>query len=275
MKIRLDLFAKEAVLFFFTLAIGIYSAYRYSLETAVKTERQLHFSPGDILFSIIFLSLFFIIFTRFKKAAKYSFRIFLILLIFFGAQAVLGVVFGPPLDNLLSLAILLLYLFMPNILVQDIAVAFAIGGISSVFGISIMPGIAAVLLVALSVYDIVAVYKTKHMIALAKEMVSSGAIFGFIIPADWKDFFFSRHEAHVGERFMILGSGDVGLPLILSASVATTSLSDAVVVALFSIAGLFVTHLLFVTQEGKRRPMAALPPIATMTVIGYLVTILF
>ena len=72
---------------------------------------------------------------------------------------------------------------------------------------------------------------------------------------------------------MILGSGDIGLPLMFAASLVSTSLWAAVVVALFSVIGLFVTHVLFLNQQ-QRRPMAALPPIATMAIIGYLVALM-
>ena len=68
---------------------------------------------------------------------------------------------------------------------------------------------------------------------------------------------------------MILGSGDIALPLILIISVARASFWQAIVVAGFSLLGLLVTHLIFVNQK-VRRPMAALPPIAALSIIGYL-----
>ena len=72
---------------------------------------------------------------------------------------------------------------------------------------------------------------------------------------------------------MILGSGDIGLPLVFVSSVAATSISRAIIVAVFVVAGLFLTHLIFVNQK-ERKPMAALPPIATMTIIGYLISLI-
>ena len=111
------------------------------------------------------------------------------------------------------------------------------------------------------------------MVYLAKGMMESGAIFGFIIPFDLRDFFYHSYEAKhkIGEKFMILGSGDIGLPLVLSSSVALVLIGQALVICTFTLVGLFATHLIFINQSG-RRPMAALPPIATMTIIGYLVS---
>ena len=101
----------------------------------------------------------------------------------------------------------------------------------------------------------------------------SGAPFGFIVPSEGASFFKPRHEAQarIGEQYMILGSGDVGLPLILACSLVGLYVSEAVIVGIFSLFGLFLTHLIFVNQE-VRKPMAALPPIATAAIIGYLVS---
>ena len=120
---------------------------------------------------------------------------------------------------------------------------------------------AIVLLAVFSVYDIIAVYKTKHMVKMARDMMEAGAIFGLII------------ATKKPKDFMILGSGDILLPLILSATVAAYSILGAVIISLFAAAGLFVTHLLFSNQK-RRKPMAALPPIATLSIIGYLVFLL-
>lgn len=159
------------------------------------------------------------------------------------------------------------------ILMQDIAVVLAIAGIGAVLGLGLTPLIVVFILIILSFYDIIAVYKTKHMIKLAETMIKSRTIFGFIIPFNFKDFFVSSHRAHPGEGFMILGSGDIIMPVLLSASLVPISLRQSLFVLFFSLIGLFIAHLLFVNQE-KRRPMAALPPIAAMSIIGYLISLL-
>ena len=129
-------------------------------------------------------------------------------------------------------------------------------------------------MIALSFYDIIAVYVTKHMVRMARDMMDAGAIFGFIIPLDIKGFLSKKQEAQnqIGERFMILGSGDIGLPVILASSMVQYTVVGAVIVALFSLLGLFATHLIFVNQR-ERKPMAALPPIAIMSTIGYLLAL--
>ncbi|MGD0976945.1 MAG: presenilin family intramembrane aspartyl protease, partial [Minisyncoccia bacterium] len=102
----------------------------------------------------------------------------------------------------------------------------------------------------------------------------SRAIFGFIIPSSVKDFGNRMQTVQPGEQFMVLGSGDVIFPLIMTVSLVRTSLTQALIVFVFSLLGILATHLIFVNQK-IRRPMAALPPIATLTIIGYLVSRLF
>ena len=146
----------------------------------------------------------------------------------------------------------------------------AIAGIGALFGLTVTPLFAVILLAVLSIYDIIAVYKTKHMISMAKAMIESKAIFGFVIPSKLKLVTERLNNVTPGDNFMILGSGDIVMPLILTSSVAKTSLAGSVIVLIFSLAGLFLTHLIF-TNQNKKRPMAALPPIAALSIIGYLI----
>ena len=71
---------------------------------------------------------------------------------------------------------------------------------------------------------------------------------------------------------MLLGAGDVGSPILLMSSTVLGSIWSGIIVGVFVLIGVFVTHLLFINQD-KREPMAALPPIATLTIIGYLLTV--
>ena len=196
-------------------------------------------------------------------------------MVFAGSQIIAGAFVNPPMDLAAAVIAVLVFIFLRNVLVHNIGVILGIAGIASVLGLALSPKTALFLLVILSFYDILSVYVTRHMVAMARNMIESGAPFGFIIPSEGASFLKSRQEAQakIGEQFMILGSGDVGLPLILACSLVGLYVSEAVIVGIFSLAGLFLTHLIFVNQE-VRKPMAALPPIATMAIIGYLVSLL-
>lgn len=274
-KLRFPIFIKELILFGLTLGLGLYTAYHYSFYSGgLVGDGTLNFTATDLVLLIIFFGAIFFI-SRHKQIANFSFKLFLILIIFSGSQVVFGAFIPSPWDLALALIFTLIFSRGGNVLVHNIGIILGISGVGAVFGLSVSTEIGLILLVILSLYDIVAVYITKHMVAMARNMIQGGAIFGFLIPFEFKGFFYDRNQARagIGENFMILGSGDVALPLIFISSLVKISLSSVIITALFSLAGLFLTHVLFMNQ-GQRRAMAALPPIATMTIIGYLISIL-
>src|SRR3989344_3490110 len=273
MILRLNLFWKDLFLFGLTLFIGIFSAYSHTplIEKSILEPEIL--SWNDIIIFLTFFTFLSLVFIKFKRLSGFLLKIFLVLVIFSGSQIVFGSLVSSPWDLAWALGITAFFLLIHNVLIHNVAVMIGIAGISSLLGITISPEVGIFLLVTLSFYDILAVYWTKHMVYLAQGMIESGAIFGFVIPFDLKDIFYHKNEARekIREKFMILGSGDIGLPLIMARSVAVVSVGPAIIVALFSFVGLLFTHPMFVNQI-SRKPMAALPPIATMTIIGYLVS---
>ncbi len=273
MKIRTDFFVQEAPLFVLTLVVGIFVAYQYGTRFHASAIRPVEFSwMNALVFVAVFLALSFLL-ARYRVVARFSFRVFLALVIFFGAQAFFTLFLRVPWDFFAAVALLVITLAARSVWSHDLAVIIGIGSISALLGLSLTPTIALFALIGLSAYDIIAVYKTRHMVELARGMMESGAIFGFIVPAHIRGFVKTKTEAKIGEDFMVLGSGDIGVPLLFACSVVTTSLFSAIVIAVFAVLGLAITHLLFFAQR-QRRAMAALPPIATASIIGYLVSLL-
>ncbi len=274
MKLRPKLFFKEALLFAATMAVGIFTAARYSLmpEAVQLPEVRLSLWDGVLLLAVV---LFFIFAPKYKKVAGYSYRLFLVFVVFAGSQIIAGAVVNPPFDLFAAFAVTAAFVIWRSVLMHNIGVILGVAGVASLLGLAVSPKTALLLLVILSFYDILSVYVTKHMIAMARNMIESGAPFGFIVPAEGSSFLRKKGEAQaeIGRQFMILGSGDVGLPLILACSLVGLYIGEAVIVGVFSLIGLLLTHLIFVNQE-VRKPMAALPPIATMAVVGYLVSLL-
>ena len=256
------------------MLVGLFSAHYY-MSLAEKSSVQVSFSFGNAIFFLIFFIVLIFLMRKFRRFNSIAFKFFLLLVVFSGSQVVFGSFLSFPEDLLLAVGLVVAFTLIHNVLVHDIGIILGIAGVASTLGITISPMVGIALLVVLSFYDILAVYWTKHMVKMAKGMIESGAIFGFVIPFEMKDFFYHKSEAKqkLGEKFMILGSGDIGLPLVFISSVAIISIKQALTISPFVISGLFLTHLIFVNQK-ERKPMAALPPIATMTIIGYLVSLL-
>lgn len=279
MKLARSLFVKTAVMFGAVQALGLWTAWRFLHDLKLnylvpEVSANLHLNLLDVFVLAAFTLLFIFLAKKKGKVSDIFFKVFLWVVVFSGAEIVFSLFFNSTLAFTASLVIILLMILVPRVIILNIAVILALAGIGAIFGLSITPIVAVWVLAILSVYDIIAVYFTKHMVKMAEGMVASRAIFGFIIPVQSSGFKEKLSAVQPGENFMILGSGDIALPLILTVSVARVSIWQAVVVAIFSILGLLATHLIFVNQK-EHRPMAALPPIAALSIIGYLVVSLF
>lgn len=272
MRLNLHLFLKELILFAPAVLLGLFSANKILRQIAAIEPATFHFQ--DIIPLLIFaLVLFFL--RKTKKVISFIYKALLLIVVFSGSQLIFASFLPLPFDLAMSIILIALFILYNNVLTHNIAIIFGIAGISMIIGLSISITAAIILLVTLSFYDILAVYKTKHMVNMARTMIESGAIFGFVVPSNFGSFMSSKAEAknQIGAQFTILGSGDVGVPLIMICSIARISFTMALITAFFSFIGLFITHLIFSNQT-TRQPMAALPPIATMTIIGYLISLL-
>lgn len=276
MRPNASLFLKELLLYASTVAIGIFAAWRHVMRATPSPLPPLDVTPGNILLMVAVFIIFLLIILRLRRVGRWVLHLTLAGAMFMGTRFVAAAFVQPPLDivagTISALGALAAIRGIPMVLPHDLAIMFGIAGISALLGASLTPTVAAVLLAVLSLYDIYAVFRSRHMVAMADRMIESGAVFGFLIPMHWRDLFLTGHQAMKGERVMLLGSGDVGLPLVLAASAVSTSLGAALGAGLGSLLGLGVMHWLFIS--GKGRAMAALPPVAAGAIIGYLVATL-
>lgn len=276
MKLARSLFVKTATMFGAVQALGLWTAWRFLSDTKFNylipdVSSSLHLGLPDLFALVGFIFLFIFLARKSGKVSAIFFKVFLWVIVFSGAEIIFSLFFNSILAFAASLVLILLVILIPRVIILNVAVILALAGIGAIFGLSITPIVAVWVLAILSVYDLIAVYLTKHMVKMAEGMIASRAIFGFIIPIQSSGFGEKLSAVQPGENFMILGSGDIVLPLILTVSVARLSFLQALIVAIFSVLGLLLTHLIFVNQK-ERRPMAALPPIAALSIIGYLLT---
>ena len=274
-RLRSDIFIKELLLFWITLGVGMLTAYRSIFQVGQRVSIEpVEFSWGTVAIMVISFFVVSRLITRKPRWGAILLRVFMFLIVFSGIQLVLATFVSWSINLIVSLLLTLAMWYWPRVITHNVAMSLALAGIAAVIGLSITPIVGLFVLATLSLYDIIAVYRTGHMVQLARTMIASGAVFGFIIPRRWHNFFLFRDQARIGDEFMVLGSGDIALPVMFVCSVVTHSLISAAIVGLFASLGLLLTHLIFVNQS-QRRAMAALPPIAMMTILGYAVSLLF
>jgi presenilin-like A22 family membrane protease len=270
---RYRILAHSFLLYAATLALGIWTVWRHVLAANYSGVVQVDLTLGNGFMFLIVFAVFTFAMVRFGRMARMALPVLLIVVMLAGANFVASGWLTWPWSLLAALAAAALLMVVPIVITHDVAVAIGIAGLSAMLGMSLTPLIACAALALLSVYDIVSVYRTRHMVSLADNMLSSGAVFGFLVPARLSGFFLSRRKALDSRQVMMLGSGDIGLPLLLVASTVSQSLVGAIIVAAFTLVGLSVMHWLF-SHQRERLPMAALPPIAMFAILGYVTAIL-
>ncbi|MEM1535375.1 MAG: presenilin family intramembrane aspartyl protease [Candidatus Pacearchaeota archaeon] len=184
------------------------------------------------------------------------------------------------------LAILLAFykIYRNEVLVHNLTEIFIYPGIVTLFLPIVNLPIVIGLLLIISIYDFVAVFRTKHMQKMAKFMLKDVKVFsGLMLP------YISKKEKERLERIRlkrkrkarelkikvnlaVLGGGDIAFPMLLSAEALLSYglLSSAFVIA-FSTLALF--FLLALGEKGKAYP--AMPPLSVGGLIGFSLSLLF
>ncbi len=176
--------------------------------------------------------------------------------------------FIPALFSLILAIVLGVFkVFRPNLYIHNATELFLYGGLAAIFVPILNVLYAFILLVVLSCYDMYAVWKSKHMIKLAKFQTKSGIFAGLLLPYAVP----AVRGPKKSVRTAVLGGGDIGFPLIFSGTVlAASGFVPALIVSVGSTAALFV--LLLLSQKDKFYP--AMPFLTLGCALGYLATFL-
>ena len=232
---------------------------------------------------IVFTSIILLIIKLRKKQA--------VRIIFLGATTVLSVYVIYPIlsiflaDALVSLglsitaaAILLIALVKkPEWYVTNaIALLTGVGAIAMI-GISLDISIVIVLLIAMAAYDAFSVYKTKHMIDLADNVIDLKLPIMFVIPKK-RDYSLLKESKSLKQKLKngeerkayFLGVGDVVFPGILAVA-AFHNLANGLIIALSVLAGTLLGFMALMTYVVKGKPQAGLPFLCSGAILGYLV----
>jgi presenilin-like A22 family membrane protease len=212
------------------------------------------------------------------SALKVLLRLLFALLFSWGAFII--TVFYVPLAFAVAIAVAFgtFWFLVPMVWLHNLALILAVSSVGAVFGRFISPWTAMGIILALAVYDFLAV-RFKFMLWMADRLSEVNALPALIIPQNYSEW--NSNLKKGGERivepnpsqreYSILGGGDIAFPCLLTASVYfAQGLKPAVVVAVLGLAGLVSVYAIqAVFLKGK--PMPALPPIAAFTLAGLLI----
>lgn len=243
----------------------------FSLPRALVASFASEATPKETLatfFALVFgFFALLVLFRYFRDRNLWGFFFFISL--FFGLNFFLSLYFSPYLALFLSLILVLGKALGRRVVTQNLALIPGLSGIGIAIGMSLTENGALILLLVFSFYDILAVYFTKHMVALFRGLLRGGVIPAVIISEKFSGLWQKVDKISAGAGFMFLGTGDIVLPTIFI--VAISGLGEVAIWGsiLGSLIGFAATEIIF-THQRFRRPMPALPPIATCTILGFL-----
>ena len=221
----------------------------------------------QIAFIIIIATGLILLLLKFKAVklfkAWYFISVFVTLVIAFGAFTLEYIAI------IMALIFALLRLFKSNVIIHNFTEIFIYGGLAALF-VPVLNILSAVLLLfIISIYDMVAVWKTKHMVSLAKFQASSGAFAGLSIPYNTSNISGKVTKKRFGKfSNAIFGGGDIGFSLMFSGAIMKYfGMIPALIVSFFAATALFV--LFVFAKKGKFYP--AMPFITIGCIIGLLV----
>ena len=152
-------------------------------------------------------------------------------------------------------------------------------GSIGIFCISLSVYLVIVLLIVLSIYDAISVYKTKHMIDLADAVMDLKLPVMIVVPKirrysllkQTKGIKEKLKENEEREAFF-LGLGDIVMPGILVVSAFQNIPDKGLLVALSVMIGTLLGFAVLMSVVIKGKPQAGLPYLCTGAILGYVVS---
>ena len=211
------------------------------------------------------------------KALRVLLRILFALLFSWGAFIV--TVFYVPLPVAVSIAVAFgtFWFLMPLVWLHNLVLILAVSSVGAVFGRFITPWTAMGIILALAVYDFLAV-RFRFMLWMADRLSQINALPALIIPRKHSEWNFNLKKREkiievnpVEREYSILGGGDIAFPCLLTASVYfAQGPKPAIIIAILGLLGLVSVYAIQ-AMILKGKPMPALPPIAAFTLVGLLI----
>ena len=282
------------IIFFFTQLVGLLIIsqnidFNQSVEEGKITFEELPFDMERppiaeqtsflyLISAILIATVLVLVLMRFRKVRLWKFWFFLSV----GACITIALVktVGENIALLIGFGLGYWKVFKPNVVIHNLTELLIYGGLAVIF-VPIMNVFAAIaMLLVISVYDMIAVWQSKHMIKLAEFQKESKVFAGLNIPYKLGKIGKKVKGAkQVKVKSAILGGGDIGFPLIFAGVVLKhialdytfgVALLKVLIISLCATIALFL--LLFYAKKDRYYP--AMPFITAGCLIGYSILLL-
>lgn len=214
-----------------------------------RPEFRQETSSISLLLTILIVTVFAFLLIRLR--ARKVWMIWFFLSVFFTLVIAFSVFFNQYLALVIALVLAFLKTLRNNVYLHNFTELFIYGGLASIFVPVLSIVSMIVILIIISIYDFIAVFKTKHMIKMAKFQTKIKLFAGLFVP--------------YGNKTAILGGGDLGFPLLFSGVLFRTYGWFALISVLTSTIAL--AFLLWKSEKNKYYP--AMPTISIGCLVGY------
>ena len=208
----------------------------------------------QIFLIILIATALVLLLARFRLAKLW--KLWFFISVFFILTIALSAFMSQTIAAAIALIITYFKIIKRDFFIHNLSEVFLYGGLAALFVPILNVFSATILLLLISIYDMIAVWKTKHMIKLAKFQAKLKIFAGLVIP--------------YGKKAAILGGGDIGFPLLFA---GTVYLQVGLKAAIIPITAAISLLLLF-TYGKKNKFYPAMPYITAGCLAGYLITLL-
>jgi presenilin-like A22 family membrane protease len=267
---RIKLLLNELIFYLISQLFGLLSAWKILQMPIIKEQiEKQKISWPDLILSISISVILLLLALRFLKN-RTPYKIFFGFLFFLGAFYTLNIWLPLILSLILTALLFWLHQKWQKVITHNLIIVLTIIWASVLLGLTISPQQMIIILLTLSVYDMIAVWKTKHMITMFKGLAERGVIFALIIPTKIKNLFQPIPEIKPGNEFLFLGTGDLALPMIFTVSALRENIWASLLIIFGALLGIIFINLVMMGKE--RKPLPALPPLALGAILAWLIS---
>ncbi len=234
-----------------------------------------------ILSAIIFGTVLMLILIKYKRMGLW--KLWFFLAVFFTMTVAFAAFIPQTIAAILAFILAIIKIYKPTTITQNLTEIFIYGGLAAIFVPVINLFSVFALLILISIYDIIAVKHTKHMVTLAKFQTKSKVFAGLLIPYEGKKGKIAAKEDGImqnkGAKIAVLGGGDVGFPLIFAGVVMKDLMlgnPESVAFLKVLIIPVFVSLALFylLVNSNKDKFYPAMPYLTVGCRVGYFAVLL-
>ncbi len=263
MKHNIKIIGIITILFLLAQFTGLYISHIYFTKELPydiqKPQFETKSSFVNIFSAVIIATLFAIVLIKFKAERLWRFWFFIS--VCFSLLISLSAFMRQEFALVIALIITFFKTIKHNIIVHNLSEIFIYGGLAAIFSQSLSIFSVSILLILISIYDMIAVWQTKHMVKLAKFQTKLNLFAGILIPYKYKK----------EEKTALLGGGDIGFPLLFASAVLKSYGLKSLIIPI--ITSVFLVMLFIFGKNNKFYP--AMPFLSIGCFFGYMLVLLF